>query len=327
MPIDWSRFVDVVERGRRFVLTSHVRPDCDALGSELGLADVLASLGKEATIVNADTTPPHIAFIDPREEIRVLGRDISAGQIQDVDALIVVDTSAWNQLGEMAEVVRKARAKVVVIDHHVSQDDLGELVLKNPSSDSTGRLIVEAAEALGASLSPRAATALFAAIATDTGWFRFSSVTAETFAATARLIRSGAVPQRVFAELYERHTLARLLLRGRIMDRVESELGGRLLFTTVRRIDFDETGALAGDTEDAINFLFTVAGTEAAALFVEQPHGEVKISLRSRGDVDVRKVAERFGGGGHVAAAGAMVAGSLDDVTTRVLDALRRAMA
>jgi phosphoesterase RecJ-like protein len=126
--------------------------------------------------------------------------------------------------------------------------------------------------------------------------------------------------------LYERHTLARLQLRGIILAHTQSELGGRLLYTTVRLADFAQTGALPGDTEDAINFLFTVEGTEAAALFVEQPAEAVKVSLRSRGAVDVRKIAEIFGGGGHIAAAGVLVAGSFDDVVDRILDALRRAM-
>jgi phosphoesterase RecJ-like protein len=327
MPLDWSKFVEIVRRGRKFLLTSHVRPDCDALGSELGLAGALRAIGKEATIVNADETPPHIAFIDPRNEIRVLGRDIHPDELADFDVLIIVDTSAWKQLGTMADVVRSTAARVVVIDHHVSEDDMGGDVFKDSQSESTGSLIVAAAEALAAPLTPLVARALFAAIATDTGWFRFASVSGATFAVVAKLVEAGAVPQQVFAELYERHALPRLRLRGRIMDRVQSRLEGRLLYTTVRNRDFEETGSLPGDTEDSINYLFTVAGTEVAVLFVEQPADEVKVSLRSRGAVDVRKVAEAFGGGGHTAAAGVMVAGSLDEVTERVLDALSRAMA
>ena len=187
-------------------------------------------------------------------------------------------------------------------------------------------LILELAEALGVPITAEIATPLFAAIATDTGWFRFSSVNEKTFAALAKLVASGASPTKIFSDLYERHRIGRLLLRGRILQKIESDVGGRLLWTEVTADDFRESGAEQTDTEDVINLLHTVATCEVAVMFVELKEGKTKVSLRSRNDFDVRKIAELFGGGGHRAASGVAFGGTLDEARKAVLDALRTAM-
>ena len=144
MAIDWPRFVELVKAHQRFVLTSHVRPDCDALGSELGMAQVLEALGKEVRIVNAQETPANLRFIDPTSRISVLGKDVSAADLASYDCLMVLDTSAWAQLGGMGDVIRGSQAKKIVLDHHVSQDELGAEVFRNVTAEATGRLVVEA---------------------------------------------------------------------------------------------------------------------------------------------------------------------------------------
>jgi phosphoesterase RecJ-like protein len=324
--IDWPRFVELIQSHERFVLTSHVRPDCDALGSELGMAGVLAALGKQARIVNPHPVPPNLAFIDPDKRITVIGRDVPKDALTDYDVLMVLDTSAWAQLGDMAEVVRTTKARKMVLDHHVSEDDLGAEAFKNVQAEATGRLVVEAAEQLGVPLTAEIATPLFAAVATDTGWFRFASTTPSTFEVGAGLVRAGARPDWIFRSLYEQETLARLLLRGRILVRTKTELGGRLIYTAALKEDFDETGALPVDTEDVINLTLAVAGTEVAVIFVYTPAGNYKISFRSRGRVDCNQLASQFGGGGHKAAAGATIAGPLAEAQAKVLDAVRKAM-
>jgi phosphoesterase RecJ-like protein len=323
--IDWRPFVELVNESRSFVLTSHMRADCDAIGSELALAHALRSLGKEVRIVNGDGVPPHIGFIDPDHEVKVLGRDVSHNDLH-CDVHIVLDTSAWGQLGPLAEVLRRTAARKVVIDHHVSEDDLGAITFKDTDSEATGRLVLEACDALGVTTTPAMATALFAAIATDTGWFRFPAVTASTFAVTARLVASGAQPSKIFAALYEKNSLARLVLQGRILTNTKSEIGGRLLTSTVTLSDFEETGAEQTDTEDIINRLLGVAGVEVAILFVELAPLETKVSLRSRSVVDVRAIAEKFHGGGHRAAAGIRFPGPVAFAETEVLAAVHKAM-
>jgi phosphoesterase RecJ-like protein len=323
--IDWQPFVNLVNDAESFILTSHMRPDCDAIGSELGLALALRAHGKKVQIVNGDPVPPHIAFIDPANDVKVLGRDASEQDLS-CDVHIVVDTSAWGQLGPMAEVVRRTSAKKVVIDHHVSEDDMGATKFKDTKSESTGRLVLQAIDALGIQLTQEIARPLFAAIATDTGWFRFASVTEETFTAAARLARAGARTDEVFAALYEQNSLARLRLQGRILTNVRSHLGGRLLSTAITQADLRAAEAEPTDTEDVINRLLGVAGVEVALLFLELSPHETKVSLRSRSPVDVREIAEHLGGGGHRAAAGVRFPGPLTVAEPTVLDAVRAAM-
>jgi phosphoesterase RecJ-like protein len=325
MQIDWQPFVNVVNENDSFVLMSHGRPDCDAIGSELGLFYALRSLGKQVRIVNADPVPPHIAFIDPEDDADVLGRDVEPAEIQP-DVLIVLDTSAWGQLGTMADVVRNSNARKIVIDHHASADDLGAVEFKDTTAEATGRLVLAAIEALGVEVTPQIAFVLFTAIATDTGWFRFASVTAATLEATAKLVRAGAQPAVVFRKLYEQNSVARLLLQGRILENVQTDVGGRLIYSSATQRDLAETGAEPTDTEDVVNRLLGIVGVEVGLLFLELGPQETKVSLRSRTGFDVRRVAEQLGGGGHAAAAGVRYSGPLADAIEAVVDAVRKAM-
>jgi phosphoesterase RecJ-like protein len=325
--INWPAFVEIVRANKRFLLTSHIRPDCDALGSELGMCGVLEALGKQVIIVNGQATPPNLQFIDRQKRLKALGVDVQAADLNDYDVLMVLDTSAWAQLGPMAEVVKSTRAKKIVLDHHVSEDDLGAEPFKDVKAEATGRLVMEAAEQLGVALTPEIATALFAAIATDTGWFRFGSTTSFTLQCAAKLVDAGASPAAIYKDLYEQETLARLKLRGRILARTQAELDGRLIHTACLKDDFAATGALASDTEDIINLTLAVAGTQVAVILVEQETGGFKISFRSRTpQVDCSKLAETFGGGGHKAAAGAFVKDALPEAQRKVLDVVRAAM-
>lgn len=326
MTIDWQGAKDLIARNDSFLLTSHCRADCDAVGSELGLAHILESLGKQATIVNGDPVPEHIRFLDPERRVKVIHENIEPKDLAKIDAVIILDTSAWVQLGPMADVVREYPGERLLIDHHVSEDDMKAIVFKDSAAEATGRLVLELGESLGVEITPEIATPLFAAIATDTGWFRFASVTAKTFQALSTLVLSGASPPAIFSSLFEQHNLKRIKLRARIFDHIVGELDNRLMWTYVGQQDFDDTGANKTDTEDAINTLLTVKGSEVAVLFVEINHAKTKVSLRSRTEFDVRSIAEQFGGGGHRAAAGITYPGDLATAQTAVLDALRAAL-
>ena len=325
MSINWDAFTRRIDQHRSFVLTSHIRPDCDALGSELGMAAILRARGKDVQIVNAHRTPPALQFLDPASRIDVLGETIEPDDVR-ADCLMVLDTSAWAQLGDMGEVLRKWPGDKMVLDHHQAEDDLGAAFFKDVFAEATGHLVIKAADALGVELSREMSVPLFAAIATDTGWFRFSSVTAETYRVIARLIEAGATPSEVYGDLYERDTLGRVRLRGRVLARTASLRDGKLVHTHVLKEDFIETGAEPSDTEDAVNMTLAIAGTKFAFIMVEQLRGGFKISFRSRCGVDASEVARTFGGGGHKAAAGAFLEGSLSDVQAKLLPIIEAAM-
>jgi len=323
---NWPRFVELVRGHQRFWLTTHVRPDCDALGSELAMAAILEQLGKEVLAVNAFAVPSGYAFLDPGRKLKQLGVDVAAEQLDAYEVLMVLDTSSWSQLGAAGEVIRASRAKKAVIDHHLSEDDLGAEVFKDVKAEATGRLVIEAADRLGVEISPEIARAAFVALATDTGWFRFASTSSETLRLAARLVAAGAVPDQLYRQLYEHETLTRLQLIGRTMARARTELGGRLIYTWIERADFEATGAAPSDSEDLINMTLSVGGTEVAVILVEQTSGGFKVSFRSRCDLDCSRVAEQFGGGGHKAAAGAFLDEPLESARRKVLDAVRSEM-
>lgn len=324
--IDWPRFVARIRAHQRFILTTHVRPDCDAIGSQMAMTGVLEQLGKEVLPLNGFPVPRNLQFLDPRHQIRELNVDLRAEDLAGYDALMVLDTSAWAQLEPMADVLRTPRPARMVFDHHVSGDDLGLEEFKDPTAEATGRLVVEAADHLGVALTPQIAVAAFAALATDTGWFRFSSVRGITYRTAARLIDAGARPEEIFRQLYETDTLGRLKLVGRAIQRAELALDGRLIHATIDAADFAATGAQPSDSEDIINRLLAVAGTEVAVMLIALPNGGVKASFRSRSAVDVSRVAAEFGGGGHRQASGAFIRNDLDATRRDVLDALARAM-
>ena len=321
MSINWPRFAEIIRAHQRFLLVSHVRPDCDALGSELGMAGVLEALGKSVRIVNGQATPPNLAFIDPARRIGVIGQSAEPAELADTQVLMILDTSAWAQLGPMSDFIRAFGGRKIVVDHHKSADDLGAELFKNVEAEATGRLVVEAAEALGVKLTPQIATPLFAAVATDTGWFRFSSVSEVTYRTAAKLIEAGANPAAIYRDLYEQDTLGRVRLRGLILSRVTTELDSRLAHTHVLKEDFQATGSLPSDTEDVVNMALAIKGTEVAVILVEQNGGLFKVSFRSRGPLDCSRLAEQFGGGGHKAAAGITFAGPMIEAQQAVLEA------
>lgn len=323
MPLDWSPFVDLVCRHQRFLLTTHVRPDGDGLGSQLALADALASQGKQVRLVISSKFPPRYSFLDPNGTVERF--EPPGDRWRDTDVAIVLDTGTWNQLDDFGPFLRQLTCPKVVIDHHLTQDDLGALRFVDTTAEATGRLTYEAIQALGLPLTTRAAELLFVALAMDTGWFRHSNAVPATFALAGELVRAGARPHVIFEQLYEQNTLGRLKLTGLALDRLQVTAGGRVAHTSILRTDYEETGAVPQDTEDLVNHTRAVAGVEVGLLFMEQPRGGVKVSFRSRG-VDVARVAEHFGGGGHRLASGAIVELPLAEARDRVLEAVTAAL-
>jgi phosphoesterase RecJ-like protein len=323
MPVDWSPFVDLARRQQRFLLTTHIRPDGDGLGSMLALADTLQAQGKEVRLTVASVLPPRYAFLDLSSRIERFAPD---ADYRKTDVVVVLDTGTWNQLGDFGSFLRQFTGPKVVIDHHMTQDDLGALRLIDTSAEATGRLVFEVITALGLVPSPEAARALYVALAMDTGWFRHSNTTPATHVLAAELISQGANPTQLYEALFERNTLARMRLTGLVLERLQVIENDRIAYTEIRRDDYEATGALPQDTEDLINYTLSVAGVEVGLFFMEQPRGGVKVSFRSRGRVDVAKVAERFGGGGHRLASGTVLQTSLEEARGRVLRAVADAL-
>lgn len=324
MPLDWTPFVQLVQRHQRFLLTTHIRPDGDGLGSQLALAEGLRLQGKDVRMVVASSIPSRYDFLDPERRIE---RFTLPGEAwRNTDAAIVLDTGTWNQLGDFGTFLASLPATKAVIDHHMTQDDLGALRLVDTTAEATGRLVHEALLALLGEIPRAAANPLFTALAMDTGWFRHSNTTAATFALAAELVKAGAQPDMLHEKLYEQNSLARYKLMGLALDRLQTVSEGKVAYTEIHRDDYAATGALPSDTEDLINFTRSLIGVQIGLLFMEQPRGGVKVSFRARAPMDVARVAERFGGGGHRLASGATVDATLPEARRRVLEAVQAAL-
>lgn len=324
MSIDWTPLTRLIAEHDRFLVTSHVRPDGDALGSSIGVSEILKHFGKDVRVVNVSQVPPRYDFLDPDgSRIGHFGVTVQPDDLTDREALIIVDLSSWGQLGDMGPFVREFPGARLVIDHHVSQDDLGATVLKDTSAEACGTLVLDAARALNAPISKTMADALLTAIAMDTGWFRHPSTKPSTLHDIAELIEAGAAIDDIYKLLFERNTLGRLKMMGETLASLQTDFDGRIAYAIVTRDDFDRTGAIPPDTEDLVDFTVSLRGVEVGLLFIEQKRGGIKFSIRSRAGFDCQKLAAQFGGGGHKAASGATIPDPLSDHLPKVLDAVR----
>jgi len=328
MSIDWSPLSDLIATRDRFLVTTHVRPDGDALGSEVGMVGLLRQKGKDVRVVNSSRTPPRYDYLDPSGTLFEHFGSLESPEtsLSDREAVIILDLSAWSQLGDVADFVRGFEGPRLVVDHHVSQDDLGATYLKDTSAEATGTLVVRASHALGVSITPEMATGLLTAIAMDTGWFRHPNTRPETLLTAAELIGSGAKIEEIYRLLFERSTLGRLKMLGESLASLQTDLDGRIAYATVTRDDFERTGAIPQDTEDLVDYTVSIDGVEVGLLFIEQARGGIKLSARSRKGLDCAKLLGQFGGGGHKAAAGAMLPEPLSEQVPRVLRAVREAL-
>ncbi|HCS51650.1 bifunctional oligoribonuclease/PAP phosphatase NrnA [Rubinisphaera sp.] len=321
MNIDWSGLRTIIDNNQHFVITSHVRPDADALGSELALAGLLESMGKTVEIINPSSTPKHLFFLDPENKVHCLNDSPALSEsLQKCDVHIVVDTSAWIQIGDVGKKMQKSDSIKVVIDHHASSDDLSAHEFKDVTSPAAGCLIYDLMVDCGYHPTSQEANALYSAIATDTGWFRFPATTAETMQIISALMKAGASPSELYTQLYEQASLERLKLSGIALQRVQLACEGQLVYTYVTQADFAETKAHPADTESLVNECMKIKGTRAAFILVQQQNRQIKASLRSREGVDVTLVAEQFGGGGHRLASGAMITGSIENVIEKLIE-------
>lgn len=323
MPLDWSPLVELIRTHQTFLLMTHVRPDADGLGAQLGLADALGRIGKTARVVIASKLPPRYAFLDPKREVIEEFTTQTADRFRTVDVILVLDTGTWGQLGDFGPFMRSMTVPKAVIDHHRTQDDLGGLAFVDTSAEAAGRLSYEIIRALDAPLSPQAAHHLFMALALDTGWFRHANTTAKTFALAEELVRAGANPTPLYEQLFEAAPLGRLKLVGQAIQRLQTRAAGKIAFTEIVLKDYGVCGAVPGDTEDLIDLPRKIDGVEIAMIFIEQADGGTKVSFRSR-SADISKLAEQYNGGGHKLAAGARLPDALPAAREKVLAAAEK---
>jgi len=312
---------EIIEESKSFVLTTHVNPDGDGIGSEVALAACLRKRGKQASIINHSETPPNYTFLDPKNEILHFNPSLHAERVRSADAIFIVDTNQLSRLRTMEPYVRESKAVKICIDHHLDKDDFADLYLIDEPATATGEILYHLIQYLdGDNIDEVTARALYTAIMTDTGSFRFPKTDSDIHRIAAHLIRSGADPPKIFQEVYEKANLNTVRLLGQALSSLKTAYDGRVAYMAISRKMFSETGTKEYQTENFIDYTMRIGGVQIGLLFNEL-HDGVKISFRSKGDIPVNELAKEFGGNGHLNAAGArMVGKKMDDAIRAVLE-------
>lgn len=312
----------LLSRARRVLITSHTSPDGDAIGSALGAAELVRQWGGEATIINRDPTPGNLAFLPGANDIQVrdsLGSDL--GSRYDL-ALVLecpdLDRTGFDGLTDLT---------ILNIDHHVENACYGRLNLIDEQAAAVSELLLAVADAGRAALTATMATCFYAALVTDTGDFRYSNTTSRALQAAARLVAAGAQPHVIAEALWYQVPERQVRLTAAVLGTLRRYRGGRVAVIHCDRAMLDAAGAFPEDTENLLNPIRAMAGVEVA-VFLKKFSDDVRVSLRSRGRVDVQAVASALHGGGHRNAAGCtIVSTSLTDAEETVLEALKRGLA
>jgi phosphoesterase RecJ-like protein len=300
-----------IQAGSSFLLTSHISPDGDAIGSTLGLASFLRRIGKEVCVHYRDPVPELYAFLPGSDTVQAHIPD------RDFDLAFVLDIGELRRAGE--EFCRFSRVgKVINLDHHLNCENFGDYNLIDPVAAATGVLVHRIASAFGYSFDIQTALCLYVAIITDTGSFRYSNANREAFAIAGEMIGCGVNAWDVAEKLYENQPQNRLELLTRSLATLDVICGGRAASLTVTTDMYAETGSDAELTDGFVNYPRSIKGVEVAIFFRQLDDLTYKIGFRSKGSVNVAAFAESLGGGGHHNAAGCIVAGTLDQVKARV---------
>ncbi len=325
--IDCAEAAERIGSARRILITTHARADGDAIGSAAGLQRVLAQRGQQVETFVHEPVPGRYAFLPGVGGLRVWEAGKVAEALADVDLLVIVDTCAASQLGDVGEELSRADVYKLAIDHHLTPGPVADALLLDTSAGACAQIITQLCEQAGWPIDAEAATLLYTGLATDTGWFRFSNADAAAFATAGRLVDAGARPNELYERLYLNEPEPRVRLIGEVLSSFELLADGRLAVIRLTSDMIARCGATQQMTEDIINEPQRI-GSVVACLLLAEPDGEgpVRVSFRSKRDVDVEAIARQFGGGGHARAAGAKIPGTLDVAYEQVVPVLVRAL-
>ena len=309
------RALELLRRGKRFLVCGHVRPDGDCIGAQAALSRTLAALGKTVEIVNPDPVEARFEY---------LARDCSygtfRGSLPEHDVAVLLDFCELERTGPMAKPLQAAPSKKLVVDHHLHHGDAWwDEAFVDSTAAATGLLVHRIAKALGVALDAVAARGVFTSIVTDTGWFKYSNTDAETLRVASEMVTLGVDPNRIYSALFQTRPRIHPVFVGRLLSRAEFLAGDRLAVVDLPLSEGLRSEEL--DSDDVLDLLRSVGAVEVVLYLRELDDGTCKLSARSKGDYDVNALARRFGGGGHKKAAGATLDGPLSEVRPRVVAA------
>lgn len=310
----------------KILLTAHHNPDGDAVGSLLGLYSLLAAQGHQVELWLPNDFPVNLQFLAQHEKIQIFEADAKAGAraVAEAELIFHLDYNHLGRSGSMESALRQSAAPKVMIDHHQAPEDFAQWCLSRPEMSSTCEMVYHFAMAMQWQdyLQREGATALYLGMMTDTGNFRFSSVSPATHRAVAHLLELGVSPQEAAVAIYDSNKLSRFRLLGRLLNRMEYLADYGTVILALSQKDLDECGYERGDTEGFVNYGLSLKGVELS-IFLMPRDGNFKLSLRSKGDFDVNQMARaHFKGGGHRNAAGGSSDLSLEDSLVKIKNLL-----
>jgi phosphoesterase RecJ-like protein len=307
-----TEICDAIHARRRFLITSHARPDGDSIGSQLAMAYALEAMGKEVRLVNADPAPEHYMDFPGVDRIEI-ARSVDR---TDADALIVMESGDLKRTG----VTGLEGRFTINIDHHQGNTQYGDLNWVDESMAACGEMVFDLVAALGVPLTIEIATHVYLAILTDTGSFHYANITPKTFEICRKTVEAGVNPGAMARRVFDQNSFGKLKLIGALLAEMDLLDGGRLAVMYLNDDIMNATGTTYNDTEGLINLPLTAREIQAVVFFKLGADGDIHVSMRSKYDVDVRAVAVRHGGGGHRNAAGFKVKGPLDAVRNGIIE-------
>ncbi|HZF40277.1 MAG TPA: bifunctional oligoribonuclease/PAP phosphatase NrnA [Blastocatellia bacterium] len=313
-----GQVIELIEKHQRFAVTSHIRPDGDSLGSSLALCRILRGLNKDAEVIMCDHVPHAYSRLPGADEVRV-APDID----REYDGVFVIECSDVTRPG----LPRLKDQFVVNIDHHSTTELFGDINWIDSTAAAVGEMIYNLAKAIGAKITPEIASCVYAALLTDTGSFHFSNTTERTFKIASELVRHGAQPAKLSQAIFYNYPYSKVLLAGAVLSTLQRDESGRIAWITMTKEALEQSGANEDDSDGIINYPLTVGDVEAVAFFREMSNSTYRISLRSKNRVNVARVAESFGGGGHANAAGFTIKADYPNLTQEVIKKLKEAVA
>ena len=311
-----NSIIDMINQYKSFLISSHVRLDGDALGSELALYHMLINMGKEAVIYNQDETPGNYSFLPGNDKIV---HKLPA--IENYDVVFILDCSELDRIGDEASRVGK-KERIISVDHHASNGNFGKIALTDSQASSTAELLYRLMRKLNIDITKDIATNLYAAILTDTGGFCYGNTRKDTLIAAGNLVERGADPQWISENIYENNPLSKIRLLSKALETLAFDWDRKVGYIIVTRKDIEDAGAREEHTEGFVDIPRSIQGVEVSILFTELSEHEYKLSLRSKGKVSVERVASAFGGGGHINAAACHIDGNFNTILQRVLTAI-----
>jgi phosphoesterase RecJ-like protein len=313
----------IIEANQRFLITTHIFPDPDALGSELALCAFLRKLGKSPRIVNSDAPPGRLRFMDKHGWVATFDPSLPIEDYLAADALIVLDCSLLERVGRVADICRRFSGPIICMDHHIFEGGFASVNLIEVGRSAMGEMLYNLFKLFPVEIDRDIAEWLYLSIMADTRSFQFDVTTPSTHHVIARLLEFGLRPEQMFEKIYESNDLREAALFGRALSTLMQDHGGKILWFMITREMCEEAGVWPTHTDYFINFIRGFQGSDVVILFREDPDGQTKVSLRSKHEVDVNRIARAFGGGGHCCASGIDMECGLEEAIAKVLGKAR----